>query len=348
MINKIIQILCAILFFVGFSFLFWQDYWDFVEWENKKQVFQTQVAEQSQDFSLENTSISDSEIDLWETPSRDLLKKLVREIDEAKSEVFVEVYIFTERDLRDALIRAHKRGVKVQILLENNPYKAPYLNDKHYNAFQDAGLDVKWSDPLNYSLNHSKLLIIDEKAYVATGNFSYATFTKNRDIFIELRDENIVWKLKELFTLDFNHELSWILDETLVVSPYSSRIKIQWIIKNAERSIDFYFPYMWDDELESVFSEQVERWIKLRGIVWSDHVKENTENIKKLEKKGWNISAMERPKLHAKAVLVDEKYLYIGSINFSRYSLDENREIWIIITNKSIISEFQGIFESDF
>jgi len=93
---------------------------------------------------------------------------LVEEIDAAEDKVYVEVYIFTEKQLRDALIRAHKRGVEVKILLENNPYQAPYLNDNHYNAFQDVGIDVRWSDPLNYSLNHSKLLLIDDRAYVST------------------------------------------------------------------------------------------------------------------------------------------------------------------------------------
>jgi len=58
--------------------------------------------------------------------------------------------------------------VDVKILLENNPYQAPYLNDSHYNDFKDAGIDVRWSDPLNYSLNHAKLLIIDERTYVST------------------------------------------------------------------------------------------------------------------------------------------------------------------------------------
>jgi phosphatidylserine/phosphatidylglycerophosphate/cardiolipin synthase-like enzyme len=36
---------------------------------------------------------------------------------------------------------------------------------------------------------------------------------------------------------------------------------------------------------------------------------------------------MKDPKIHAKSILFDEKYLYLGSINFSKYSLDSNREI---------------------
>lgn len=345
--NKIFQIVCVLIFFLSFTYFFGDDYWDFHEWEKHKQVFQEQVSQTSQTVNLDEVPDYKWDIDLWSTPSKELLQKLVQEIDAAQREVLVEVYIFTERDLRDALIRAHKRWITVQILLENNPYKAPYLNDNHYEAFREAWLDVKWSDPLNYSLNHSKLLIIDERAYVATWNFSYATFTKNRDIFLELRDETLVWKLKELFALDFGHELSGVFDESLLISPYSSRWKIEWLIERAEESIDFYFPYMTDDGLEQAFSNQVKQGIRLRGIMWNDYISENTEDVKRLKQIWWNIFPMKSPKLHAKAILVDQKYLYIGSINFSTYSLDENREMWLIITNPEIISEFQDIFEWD-
>jgi phosphatidylserine/phosphatidylglycerophosphate/cardiolipin synthase-like enzyme len=49
---------------------------------------------------------------------------------------------------------------------------------------------------------------------------------------------------------------------------------------------------------------------------------------------------MKKPKLHAKALLIDDKYLYLGSINFSYYSIEENREIGLIITNPEIIEKF--------
>lgn len=345
---KIFQGICVIIFFLSFGYFFGDQYWNFHEWQEWKKVFEEKIYQENQNFTLESLSSEIQEIELWTTPSVELLEKLVREIDAATKEIFVEVYIFTERDLRDALIRAHDRWVDVKILLENNPYKATYLNDKHYESFQAAGVNVRWSDPLNFSLNHSKLLIIDERAYIGTWNFSYATFTKNRDMFIELREKEIIKKLKQLFTFDFNHELSGVFDERLVVSPYSSRWKLQWLIKNAETTLDFYFPYMTDDGLEEVFSQQVERGIVLRWIVWSDYIKENPATIESLKTVGWNISSLKSPKLHAKAILVDKKYLYIWSINFSTYSLDENREIGIIITNQKIISQFQSIFESDF
>jgi phosphatidylserine/phosphatidylglycerophosphate/cardiolipin synthase-like enzyme len=39
----------------------------------------------------------------------DLLDEMVSKIDNSKSRVYVEVYIFTEKRLKKALINAHKR-----------------------------------------------------------------------------------------------------------------------------------------------------------------------------------------------------------------------------------------------
>jgi phosphatidylserine/phosphatidylglycerophosphate/cardiolipin synthase-like enzyme len=45
--------------------------------------------------------------------------------------------------------------------------------------------------------------------------------------------------------------------------------------------------------------------------------------------------------------LVDNKYLFIWSTNFSEYSFDKNREIWILTKEKKIISKFNEIFSKD-
>jgi phosphatidylserine/phosphatidylglycerophosphate/cardiolipin synthase-like enzyme len=51
--------------------------------------------------------------------------------------------------------------------------------------------------------------------------------------------------------------------------------------------------------------------------------------------------------MHSKAILVDEKYLFIWSENFSEPSLDKNREMWLLLKNEDIIKKFIKIFESD-
>jgi phosphatidylserine/phosphatidylglycerophosphate/cardiolipin synthase-like enzyme len=51
--------------------------------------------------------------------------------------------------------------------------------------------------------------------------------------------------------------------------------------------------------------------------------------------------------MHSKAVLVDNKYLFIWSENFSSPSLDENREMWILLKNNEIIEKFNILFKND-
>jgi len=249
--------------------------------------------------------------------------------------------------MRDAIIRAHYRGVEVKVLLENNPYKAPYLNDSHYNDLDDAWVNVAWSDPLNYSLNHAKLLIIDEKAYVSTWNFSYSLFKHNRDLLVEINDNELLWILVQLFLWDFNHQNVGVYHENLVLSPDYSRTKMTKLINWAENNIDFYFPYIADEQFQNILFDLAESWIQIRWIVDKTFYKENPDIINLYSEKWIQLKQINSWKLHAKSIIVDEKVAYVGSINFSTYSFDENREVWVIIQNKNVINSLLKVFNSD-
>jgi phosphatidylserine/phosphatidylglycerophosphate/cardiolipin synthase-like enzyme len=51
--------------------------------------------------------------------------------------------------------------------------------------------------------------------------------------------------------------------------------------------------------------------------------------------------------MHSKAILIDEKYLFLWSINFSEYSLDKNKEVGVIMRKESVVKKFIEIFEKD-
>jgi len=346
--KNIFQIFCIVLFFVLFWYFYGDEYWEYQEKNKEYQNYTQSVENDIQNFSLETITETEWRLDLHVLPDRSFLSELVSNIDNAEEKVYVEVYIFTERDMRDALIRAYERWVDVKILLENNPYQAPYINDAHYNMFEEAGLDVKWSDPLNYSLNHSKMLIIDDSTYVSTGNFSYSLFTKNRDFMIEIRDESLNKKFEELFFIDYNEEVGGVIDSKIVLSPDNSRDKMTNMLLSARESIDFYFPYINDDAFKEELFSLKNSSLKIRWIVGQDFYDENNEVIQDFTKNNIILSPLKTPKAHGKAILIDKKYLYIGSINFSTYSFDENREIWLIISDTNIIQDFIKIFESDF
>jgi len=48
-------------------------------------------------------------IEIASTPDKNIIKKLREKIKNAKSRIYIEMYIFTEKDLRKELISAKKR-----------------------------------------------------------------------------------------------------------------------------------------------------------------------------------------------------------------------------------------------
>jgi len=344
-INKILTYVFIVLFIVVFSFYNFSDYKNFhkanYEIENTKKL----VNEKLSNFELEDIKKINN-INIYPTPDKDLLTKIVTDIDNAKEKIFLETYILTEKKVQEALVRAKKRWINIKVILEKAPYMAYNINNKSYQKLLNAWIDVKWSDKDDYSFNHSKVLIIDDLSIISTGNFSYSTFTKNRDLFIFTKNENINSKLIENFENDYIWKKINIFDENLIFSPNSSRVKFEKLFESAEENIKMYFQYIKDDELlNKLIKIKNEKNIDIEIII-AETAKDD-ENVIKLKKQWIKIKVMDKYKMHSKAILIDNKYLFVWSINFSDYSIDRNREIWILIRNNEIINEFLYIYEQD-
>ena len=335
------------VFFWLIFFLFWDEYKDFRENQLEITQYKQQLVEYHGNFHHEDIIKLWQSVYLHSTPDLEFLNKLVNHIDGADTRVWLEVYIFTEKRILESLIRAHKRGVNVKVLLENNPYMAPHLNNKHYETLQKAGIPVRWSDPLNYALNHSKFILIDEKVFISTGNYSYSSFNFNRDIFLEIHHKEIFDALKQLFLYDYNHTALWILHPNILISPDNSRQKIESLFTHATQSIDMYFPYIADRQLLALVIETAQRWIDIRFILWENAQENSQDEVKRLIDAWVDVFFMRRPKLHTKSILMDQEILYIWSINFSFHSMDSNREVWLLLKDAHIITEFKEIFDND-
>ncbi|MCD6549622.1 phospholipase D family protein [Candidatus Micrarchaeota archaeon] len=103
-------------------------------------------------------------------------------IDNATEYVYVECYLMTNEDIMNALLRAHRRGVTVRILLD----KTVDLNKDAFITFAENGVDVKWA-PEVYPRTHAKMIIIDGRIlFIGSSNFTYHGFSKNREANIVL------------------------------------------------------------------------------------------------------------------------------------------------------------------
>lgn len=130
---------------------------------------------------------------------------LVQAFDLARERLWVEIYTWTERDTLAAIIRAHERGVDTRVILEGNVYGTPRINDDTYETLKNAGITVVFADNRKYNFTHAKYWIIDEEYCISTGNLTYSSFQKNRDIIVCDDEKEILSILETVFVADEKH-----------------------------------------------------------------------------------------------------------------------------------------------
>jgi phosphatidylserine/phosphatidylglycerophosphate/cardiolipin synthase-like enzyme len=98
---------------------------------------------------------------------------LIKHIDGSKKTIKVMAYGFTAMPLSDALIKAHRRGVKVQLLQDE---KSAGNNSDAVNQLIAAGIEVR-SDG-KHAIQHNKVMLMDDDI-VITGSYN---FTKSAEV----------------------------------------------------------------------------------------------------------------------------------------------------------------------
>lgn len=332
------------IFLLFFLFSCQNEYVEFHQYKKEQELIQSEI----QNFSLDHIEYL-SWVQLYPTPDLAFLDTLTTKIEQAQKRVYVEVYIFTEKRLKKALINAHKRWVNVKVLLEKNVYKAMNLNRKTFQDLEKAWISVTYSNPENYALNHTKMMIIDDEVILSTGNYSYSTFRYNREFFVFLKNEDILPLFLEIFENDFAGVKKNVYHPNLVLSPFSTRIKLEHILKSAQKSIKIYSHNFSDSRIKDILLEKQKSGIEIQ-IIFPDFKKvaSNQEIVSDFHGNAIDITIVDKPEIHAKTILVDDTYLYLWSINFSQYSIDKNREIGILIKNENIIKQFLDMFHTDF
>ena len=110
---------------------------------------------------------------IYFTPPEGSAGGLIKHIDASKKTIKVMAYGFTAMPLSDALVKAHRRGVKVQLLQDE---KSSGNNVDAVNQLIAAGIEVR-SDG-KHAIQHNKVMLLDDDI-VITGSYN---FTKSAEV----------------------------------------------------------------------------------------------------------------------------------------------------------------------
>lgn len=133
-------------------------------------------------LTLKNTPVS-----IYFSPKGGCTDAIVEEINRAQKEVLIQAYSFTSVPIAKALLNAHKRGVRVEAILDKSQKSERYTSA----TFLANGGIRTWIDD-SHAIAHNKVIIVDQTTIV-TGSFNFtkAAEEKNAENLMILRSKDL-------------------------------------------------------------------------------------------------------------------------------------------------------------
>ena len=261
---------------------------------------------------------------------------IVNEINRARKSVDLVMYNLTDKTLLNSLLQQQAAGRKVQVILEKTPFRTTDINKKTISKLKRA--NIPWQGKIQDTrFIHQKTLLIDNhEAMVMTFNFTHSTFKKQRNFAIILDDPAEVNDITQHFNADWNGTRFFTPTPNLIWSPDNSRRKIIELIKNAKQELHIYAQSISDNQIISALEDAATRGVKITVLTSS---KPLLNGVTIIHSKHYYI--------HAKVFIIDNQMAVIGSTNLTKTSLDQNRELSVIIHDPVIIRQLQTTFYRD-
>lgn len=274
----------------------------------------------------------------------------------ARSSIHLQIYLLSDREIIYALQGAVKRGVTVRVLMEEKPC-CSQNNAMHRSVFaelQEARVQVQWANPI-FRLTHTKMLIVDDaQVFVMTQNLTKSGFQYNREAIIASRDAVDVASTQAVFFADWNRTPLSPTNPNLVVANINARAKLLMLINGATHTLDIESEAMQDAQIGDALIAAQQRGVAVRFIgsmpppgTGTGSGDASVPGRKRLAAGGVAVRVLATPYLHTKTMVADSAVAYVGSVNFTAASLDENREVGILTENKGIIARLETIFVKD-
>jgi phosphatidylserine/phosphatidylglycerophosphate/cardiolipin synthase-like enzyme len=279
-------------------------------------------------------------------PVTAMIRNAARSID-------LTIYELDDHAVESVLIAAVRRGVAVRVLLSAGYGSAQpaSANRTAYDALRAGGVPVRWA-PGYFALVHQKSLVIDGNvALIMSFNLAEQYYATGRDFGIVDRDTKDVSAIEKTFANDWNgNPAPAPAAEDLVWSPGARRTLLA-LITSAHTSLLVYNEEMADIGIEDALMKAARRGVHVRILMTASD--EWTGALARLAAANVGAEVRTYPAtksslyIHAKVIVADGAKAFVGSENFSVTSLDDNRELGIMMTNQTIIRPLIATFEND-
>jgi phosphatidylserine/phosphatidylglycerophosphate/cardiolipin synthase-like enzyme len=282
---------------------------------------------------------------------------LVQAIDAARLTVDVAIYSLSLNSVRDALLRAHDRGVRVRMVMESDN-----LDRTDPQILVDAGIPILGDR--REGLMHDKFVVIDNsEVWMGSMNFTDSGGYADNNNLMRIRSvkvaEDYTTEFEEMFIDDkFGPDVvaktpnpRVILDGTpldIYFSPDDGVLKsFLDLVSNAQESIYFMAFSFTSDPLGEAVRERAKNGVTVEGVMDADQIKSNIgTEYDAFRQAGLDVRPDGNPGLmHHKVMIIDEQIVVFGSYNFTNSAEKNNDENLIVVYNSDIAARFMAEFK---
>ncbi|MDD5375863.1 phospholipase D-like domain-containing protein [Acidithiobacillus sp.] len=277
---------------------------------------------------------------------------IIRVINSSRRELDVGVYYLSDRKILRAIAAAHRRGVDVRVIIEGKPYgMKPWQVRREERTIAATGAQWKVAPPRftshdnDYSFYHGKYCANGHEVEIGTANFDWSAFHRNREYIYVTRNATVVQAVNAVFNADWsNQRAPASAHRVLVLSPGTSAAQLLQVIDQPgpidveSEELGPYAPIL--DALAAKGRD-------LRMILPASINSEDQRDVAFLREHGCRVRLLMKKPLYMHAKMIAGKALaFIGSENFTQTSLEDNREMGLLLDGRDI-EDLQAQFDRD-
>jgi phosphatidylserine/phosphatidylglycerophosphate/cardiolipin synthase-like enzyme len=284
----------------------------------------------------------------------DGVERVLELLHDAQHSLELKQFTLHDHAVIDALVHAHKRGVRVRVMLNPHRTGGSRVNDESFEKLRSHGVAVEWTNP-QFVITHEKSMIFDgRKALIATFNLAKKYFGQTRDYGVVTSDPAQVDEIRRCFEADWKREpfrsdgktgLAWSAD--------NSRTVMADVIDSARHRLDVQHPKFVDATILDRVAAAQDRGVHVRLLSGGKHgiseadAPDTFSSLRILRRAGVKVHRQKHLKLHAKMIVADGRQALVGSMNIDRRSFDVRRELGIRLEDERIVERLAAIFEHD-
>ena len=151
----------------------------------------------------------ESTIEVYFSPRGGALAAVLKEVDAARSSILVQAYSFTSAPIAESLAAAQRRGVRVEIILD----QTKLLEEKRSQADFLAHSGVSVRVDAQHGSAHNKVLILDSQT-VITGSYNFTRHAEedNAENLLIIRDHALAAKYTANWKAHADHSSTYKLE----------------------------------------------------------------------------------------------------------------------------------------